>query len=546
MQIQDLSYTLNNSFIKVEDEKNLLSFEASVEIFSLENNYTIKDGTLIKNENNYYSNEIIWGDSEHITGSANIKITASSHGKRFLLSSSLDRPVRAMKLRLDHLPLGKLISLISEDKEVTERGLLYRYPEGWRSLSTPLLIFKIEEKKYLYIRCLDNMVRAKHFFIMKQGDSMRVDIVQEQDGQYIDNSFTAPEIEYGITTSAEEIICEHSDFIKSVYHLDEYKDNKNVPVWMKDISLVITMHMEHFTGHIFHTYHNALEDVKKITSLLEGKHIIVYLAGWEGRYYYKYGNYTPDDRLGGEKGLKELVDGLHKLGCKVMAMYGMNIANKNIPSVNKIYQECEFQSVSGAKFHHGSVDWEGAHHYDFNELVQLNIANKLWQDYLFDQIKNATDKFDFDGAFLDIAACYVNDKNHSLYEGVVKFCNRLRDIKPDFLVSGEGFYDGLAKAIPLFQSGHTDGWMHYHDRVSPLLFTRFAREFSHLCLGDPAFHSTGVHEQGHNIEIMAPLREGIIPTLSLINGSVKYGWDNIEKIINQALEYKRKYLNEND
>ena len=46
-----------------------------------------------KNENNYYSNEIIWGDSEHITGSANIRITASSHGKRFLLSSSLDNGI---------------------------------------------------------------------------------------------------------------------------------------------------------------------------------------------------------------------------------------------------------------------------------------------------------------------------------------------------------------------------------------------------------------------------------------------------------------------
>ena len=34
--------------------------------------------------------------------------------------------------------------LYEVDKEVTEKGLLFRYPEGWRSLSTPLLIFKLE------------------------------------------------------------------------------------------------------------------------------------------------------------------------------------------------------------------------------------------------------------------------------------------------------------------------------------------------------------------------------------------------------------------
>lgn len=63
-------------------------------------------------------------------------------------------------------------------------------------------------------------------------------------------------------------------------------------------------------------------------------------------------------------------------GCKVMAMYGMNMANKNLPQIARLAEISEFQSVSGAKFHNGSVDWEGAHHYDFNDLVQLNIAEK--------------------------------------------------------------------------------------------------------------------------------------------------------------------------
>ena len=43
MQMQDLSYKLNNQVLIVEDKKNELSFEASVEVYSLENTYTVKE-----------------------------------------------------------------------------------------------------------------------------------------------------------------------------------------------------------------------------------------------------------------------------------------------------------------------------------------------------------------------------------------------------------------------------------------------------------------------------------------------------------------------
>ena len=254
------------------------------------------------------------------------------------------------------------------------------------------------------------------------------------------------------------------------------------------------------------------------------------------------GNYTCDSRLGGEEKLKEVVKKLQDLGCKVMAMYGMNIANKTIPAIKEMLSEVEIENVSGAKYHHGSVNWEGAHHYDFNDLMQLNIGNPKWQDYLFEQIKDATLKYNFDGAFLDIVAGYANDKNYSIYNGVVEFCDRLRNIKEEFLVSGEAFYDGLAKAMPLFQSGHTDGWMHYHDRVSDKLFTRYCREFAHLCLGDPSRGSSGVHELGTNTEISAPYRKAIIPTLSLVEDSIEVAFDEVKKIIDQANKYYDEFL----
>ncbi len=542
MQTQDLSYKLNNQKITVLNARDMLPYDVSVEVFSLENVYTVAENTYARRGGEYFSDCLVWGNTERRAGSVTLNVDDTADGKVFKARAELDCLVRGVKIRFDNLPLGELISLTDEDKKITEYGLQLKYPEGWRSMSTPLLGFKLDSGKFLYLRCLDDTVNEKRFFIKAVNGKMRVDIVQDQSGTKISGVYEVPAVECGITSDADEIYQRHSDFIKQTYKLEEYADSRIVPEWFKDISLVVTMHMQAFTGHIFHTYESAYKDIERLTRLIEGKHILVYLTGWEGRYYYKYGDYTPDARLGGAEKLKECVKKMQAAGCKVMAMYGMNMANKNLPQIARLAEISEFQSVSGAKFHNGSVDWEGAHHYDFNDLVQLNIAEKTWQDCLFGQIKSATEEYGFDGAFLDIAACHVNDKNNKLYEGVVEFCDRLRTIKPQFLVSGEGYYDGLSRAMPLFQSGHTDGKLHYHDRASEKLFTRFSREFAHLCIGDLSRGSTGVHELGTNTDTTAPLRRGIIPTIALVEDTLDKAFDKVEKAVELSRVYQSEYL----
>ena len=541
MQRQDLSYQLNNEQINV-NVSHYQDIKLSVEIFSLENVYTVSKGSFLKQGNTYYSESIVWGDTELVDGSALIKIKENKRLLRVNSTVKLDKKIRSIKIRFDNLPLGKLISLTSKDVDINEEGLNLRYPEGWRHLSHPLLVFEINEKEYLYVRCIDKTVNSKYFFIKKVKEKMRVDVVQEQLGHSLRNHYSIPQIEIGICNNKEEIYAKQREYIEKTFDVVPFEQSKNVPNWLKQISLVVIMHMESFTGHIFHTYEKAYEDVKKLTEMMSAENILVYFPGWEGRYYYKYGNYCPDERLGGPEALKKCIANIKKLGCKTMSMVGINIVNKNLPAINKIYKDAEFQSVSGAKFHNGSVDWEGAHHYDFGEHVNLNIANKKWADLLFSQIKDFTLKYDFDGVFLDIAACFVNDKKHALYPGVVAFCERLRTIKQDFLVSGEGFYDGLLKVIPLFQSGHTDGEMNYHDRINEELFTNYAREFAHLCLGDPSRGSSGVHELGTNVEWKAPYRKGIIPTLSLVENSIDLAKDKVQEIVNDALRYREEFI----
>ena len=57
-----------------------------------------------------------------------------------------------------------------------------------------------------------------------------------------------------------------------------------------------------------------------------------------------------------------------------MAMYGVLV--NEFANINQ-FRKSRFQSTSGAKFHNGSVDWEGAHHYDFNELRNQILLQAL-------------------------------------------------------------------------------------------------------------------------------------------------------------------------
>lgn len=536
MQTQNLSYKIKNQIINID------GFDISCEIFTFDNVFSLLN--INKVDNKYSSSSLMWGDSEVVKSSFELISSRNEFNNTLIATASIEGDnIRCFKFKFHNLPLGTLINSIGGDVKVTDYGFNMKYPEAWRSVTTPLWVFKTFDNKYFYVRSLATSVKEHRIYAKKKDDKhMEFSLIFEEDAQNLKNEITTPVIEYGYIDNPNKIYEIHGDFIAKIYNLVPYSERKDVPNWFKKISLVVNMHMEAFTGHIFHTYESCLNDIKELVKHIPGENILVYIPGWEGRYYYKYGNYTPDDRLGGAKKLKEMVNELHKLNVHVLAMYGINIVNKNTKGFEIWGKPSECQSAGGGFFHNGSVDWDGAHHYDYSDLSNLNIGNPLYQDYLFNQIKDATLEYGFDGAFLDIAAYWVNDRNHHINEGVRTFCKRLRTIKDDFIVIGECFYDGLGDTMPVFQSGHTDGLLHYHDSIHPKLFSKYCRNIAHLCLGDFSTLSTGVHEQGQNTDVMTPLREGVIPTLCLIDGTIKNNYNDVLKVIEQAKEYKEKYL----
>ena len=541
--MQDLSYQFNNTYFCTE------KYQLSVMIYTFSNAYSLdpekteteKAGNAIDIKN---SGLLCCGGQEKAQGNAHVRIEDFGSQITVKINASVKNvfeEIRCVKLKIEGLEYGTIVNLIdAREKKIDEKGVILRYPEGWRDVGTPLLILENKDG-YTYLRSEDRKVRDKTFVFQKAGDHLDGELVFEEEASKMSNHIDVPLWVIGKEENIGKIYEPHIANIEKAYALKSWEDREDVPDWARDISLIVSVHAQHWTGYIFNDYEQILETTRYFASKIEANRILVYIPGFEGRYYWKYGNFCPDERMGGEEGFKKLCNEARKLGVHLMPMFGINIAGNNWDNYVEWGEPSQMLSASG-NLRQGSVDWDGSRHYDHSSNRNLNPGAPKWQNRLSSQIIDLAHTYGFDAVFLDIAAVWQNDPNFNVYEGAKQLVERLHQGIPNLLVAGEGWYDGLMNFIPLLQSGHTDGKLHFHDEAYAPAFDKYCRECAHLCLGDPSRKSTGVHEQGYNPEWRIPLRKGLIPTVTIVDGTMEKARDKVDAIIEDAKEYAELYL----
>ena len=91
------------------------------------------------------------------------------------------------------------------------------------------------------------------------------------------------------------------------------------------------------------------------------------------------------------------------------------------------------------------------------------------------------------------------------------------------------------------------GEMVYHDTPYAKFFDEYNRCFGHLCLGDVANGRNGVFEWGINLaERTMPVRKGIIPTLTIVDDTIKIAPNEVLKVIEDAKKYKKQFIERKD
>lgn len=539
--MQDLSYSIRNPKFQF----NGLCF--SVEVFTFENIYALDESRCSYREaGDHYiiqAQGLTWaGGQERVDGSIEIHVERIDHKTRFTITATAQVAIRSVKLVIYNAPDGEVTNLReSPAKEIPAQGLILHYPEGWRNLYTPLVMTQIGNASYFYYRSLDDVVRDKKFVFVRRDADLEVELIFEELATRLSSTIHVPTWEIGRISDPQPLMNEQQQQVAGAYQLKPWSERADVPGWMHKIALVAAIHCQHYSGYIFNDYAKVLENARWLTQHMDGERILVYLPGWEGRYYWQYGDYRPDPRMGGHTGFERLIKGMQDMGIHVMPMFGANVVNKGLVNFEQWGAPAIAKSPTGMKGG-STVDWDGSRHYDHGWGAFLNVGAPSWQNRLVDQINRLVSCYGFDAIFLDISAGWVNDPAYEVFAGTVQLISRIREQHPDILVAGEGWYDAVGGATPLMQNGHTEGAMHPHDAAFPEFFDTYNRAFGHLCLGDPGRGSTGVHELGINSTWREPLRKGIIPTVTIVENTLDAAPEKVLMILEDAAEYARRFL----
>ena len=390
-------------------------------------------------------------------------------------------------------------------------------------MGTPLAIVTATDNSCVSISSLDTMVCTKRFFFQPGEQGYRVEAIAEAPGWNQQKQWLTPSWRIMRTATADAAVQAHYEHLDRTYHLQKWDVRTDVPAWMRQVALVTTMHGQHFTGFIFNDYAKQLEILRWMATQMPAERVLIFLAAWDGRYYWDYPNYKVSDRMGGEAGFRKLIDEGHKLGFRMMPMYGTNSANRKQPMFKQV-QDAVVNKVDGDVVDLNWVDWDNDRHQE-GWAAYMNLGVDSWRNWMVGRIDEMITRYGVDAYFLDIVGGHINSRNGDMHEGTRRLVMDLRAKHPNVPCVGEMAYDALVEFIPMFHVGL--------GRLG-----QYSKNFQHLSSPAPGRGSSGVHESGFgrfNPETLS-LSPGAIPTLQVVDDTFSKHRDVMAAIIQKAKE----------
>ena len=488
-------------------------------VFTAENTYALDRG-LMRASGNADALELTctgltWaGGQEKSAGTVTVRFARSGRTIEWDIAAELPLPIKSVTTVIRDVARGTVSfggGALSDTKDGDVIGG-YTFGAGDlhgaqtpQSMTTPVSIVQSGDADFLYLTSQDARVRPKRHYYQCGPTAFRVEAIYEHDAWRNDTRVVVPRWQLGHATTFEAAMAPHMAHVEQAFSLQSWETRADVPAWMRETALAVTLHGMHYTGFIFNDYGQQLAILRWIATKIPASRVLVFLAAWDGRYYWDYPNYVIPARMGGEAGFRTLITEARKLGFRMMPMYGSNSANRAQP-VWKQIQSGATQKIDGDVYNLNWVDWNNDRHQD-GWLAYMNLGDDAWRNHLEGRIAEMIDRFGVDAYFLDIVGGHVNSTNGDMHEGTKRLVQNLGTKYPGVVPVGEMPYDALYEFIPMFQVGLSPRWRKY------------ARNFQHLSTPAPGRGSTGVHEAGfwNNPAQPLGLSATAIPTLQVVD-----------------------------
>jgi len=516
-------------------------FEFGFRVFTHENVYGLADGRLrtspIEGGLEIACDELVWaGGQERARGRVTARLTRRGDAVECEAAAEMERPIKAVALVVRGVPRGRISAAGAPFFDPRDDEVLLGYPfsggdlfgpQGNGGLTTPLVLVQPRDAAAIVaLSSLDDRVRTKRVYLQPGEAGYRVEAIVEADAWRPSTTFHAPPWRIARATTIAAAADAHYAHLERAFRIPRWDARPDVPDWMRRTALVVTLHGMHYTGYVFNDYARMLTILEWIASRMPADRVLVFLASWDGRYYWDYPAYVPAPRMGGEAGFRALVSRARALGFRTMPMFGANAANRHQPAFARVAGAFATK-VDGDRVDLNWVDWDNDRHQD-GWLSYMNLGVDAWRQWLHDRIAAVIERYDVDAYFLDIAGGWINDPKADMHEGMRRLVADLRRRFPRVAAAGEMHYDALLEFIPMY---HSFGQTLIADVVQ-----RHARFFQHLSHPAPGRGSTGVHEAGicrWNPQTLS-LSDTAIPTLNIVDDTFATCRAEMDAVIQQA------------
>ncbi|PLS01052.1 DUF6259 domain-containing protein [Neobacillus cucumis] len=528
-----IGYDFGDTLIQLGD------LQFAIRLFTEVNAYAPDPGKLVLVEDQdiayLKADGLIWaGGQQTAKGSIEAKISRGADGRYIVEARGVHESERCKSVLLQVFGIN-VLKLNTDEGKVEELNPVRcikakHYPSN---IKMPLAFIEDQLGQGWFALSKDHKLRDKGFASHYDPylQCQVLDLSHEEDKRFQTNEIIMPAWHIGSYSEKNAVIKERCLDLEQNFGLVPFEQRKDTPEWLKDIKLVTIFHAEHWTGHVFNTFAEMEEKLKWVTGRIDGKEVLAFIPGWDGRYYYNYPEYEPSPFLGGKEGFKSFVETAHRLGVKVVPMLGAN--NANIEVMKKLgLEDAAAKDQWGLEKRCDWVDWD----YDLsteNNCMLANMGHPGYLEHMIERSKYLVNEYGVDGIFLDISIFWTNDPNYSPYEGTVAWAKAMKEAFPHLLLFGENSYDALWGVFSIFhEMGRPAGHGH--------ALYRYARQTYYLAAAAPGLGSGGIHEYAWNSNGLPWERDfpELVPTLSVVGDTMTTYEKATELIVKKAKGWK--------
>lgn len=475
------------------------------------------------------------GGQERAAGTLEARFRRDGDQTEWRVVAQMDQPIKAVKAIVRGVPRGQISISGNDFFDPRDGEALFGYPFNGGDLfgantaggmTTPLAVIEVSEQEYFWLSSRDDRVRTKRFYFQPGPEAYKVECVHEVEGWLKQSRVEVPPWRIGRAAAREQAERPHFDHLERAYGFPAFDDRTDVPTWVREASLALTLHGQHYTGYVFNDYARMLEILRWTAERIPPERVIAFIAAWDGRYYWDNPLYEADPRMGGEEGFRRLIAEGRSMGFAMMPMFGSNSANREQPVFAQM-ADAATHKIDGDRMDLNWVDWDNDRHQE-GWLAYMNLGVDSWREWLTGRIAECIERYEPDAYFLDIIGGWTNNTAGDMHEGARRMVLELRRRHPDVICCGEMLYDALIEFIPLFH-------VYYPG------YARHVRSFQHLSHAAPGRGSSGVHEWGFgrwDPETLS-IRQApnLIPTLSVVDDTFDRYRDEMEAVIARAKEW---------